>query len=1463
MLISGLQFEAGIWVGIALNEAQGKHDGTVNGTEYFACEPGHGVFLRPSAVKPAAAARTHDTPRATPAMPQSFAASSARDTPQREASGPSSGLEPPSTGAAARSKLEELRAARAAANRRALASAERSVAPIPPAAAPASSLPQPPPMPSGLAASPPRTPVASTPAKAVLSAERAASVVAMSKENRALQARLRESEAARAQLTSELATLQAAAAASTAPTAADHEAAAPAAEPSIPLAKHQQIMADSRSQLEQALAQLADVREQAAASDAALAQARTDLHDARLVTPSKASAAEEVQLRTAERTSRRRVAELEAAANAAEDALAAVKLELEEAQVEQEIAETELAIAQDEAAAAQRERDALQAELDDLRAALPALQAMDEDSAEAFTVLRTQNIRLREGIAQLQAQHAAATRALQTELSAATSQAEAVPALREQVVSLQASQASLREEVARLRDAEDESASYEAVLEALTEKNFALADRVQELKSELEFLGELVRASEAAELESETMLADMQANFGQLSQHAATLQRTVLQRNSELSAAQSRIAYQLAALATQREALAAAKAEAARASATAAASAVAPGSQLAVAAQERRLGLALHAALDCRTWVPTLSTAGAVGALGSLSAMAVAAWPAVSTPTSTALHSVGQPLSAAYAALASACCALEQAISLAATPMQTCASHAGSLLSAGVLRTADVACQAAVYIACSVAALDTALCTMTTLWLGSSSHAAFERTTHDVHMAASRAADSAALVAAELQGASMQGTLRCTAAEQLLDSATGLLVCVNDVVPGSYASSTTPGVTQLVLACQVLRAWLRAAGSEGTLTAARVPREHAVWPAHTALQWALGNAMSAALSPSSRAAASAGVVTPAAVPDVALYGLARVAPRAAASLGTLADLEPAPRSASATSAAEALLSSAHQLAVISQQRLAQLHRLAQHAHSMTDSDCNAVQDLRLPEGLASAMQGLAPAKAGTLAKVQPAAQRAFNAAESLLGSVWAILDLSVADVRADTTSESVGAQQGAAAISAAVFLSPVRSQAVQPHASPSCLSAALSVHASHLSTERGAADDANVDAWSGIGEGLLGAQAWQALCSQADDHGAAEAAARGALAGSAASGGDRPRRGAARALADPSEAAAGPDLLGWLCSRVASLGSVPNGTVPAHGVAAMIQALSTAVQPMLQAMPGSAAQLTELHAPPAWLVHAAAMARAAATAATANAELKAERERHAATLTQLQDAREEVHAHRATLAAAQSRMSENAQVAQQAVQAAQRAQSLEVTVQALQRQLEHAAAQQDASSGDLQLNSSGQAQAGRGELAKAMLAGAGRGSSSAHAVTSAAATLQDAVKLQTAALQQALEQEQAHVATLRALLYKRWIKPHAASAHVAATSRTWQRFCIYPGNAAVQRSTFTTPSGAVGSAGQAMYQLLQTAASSSCSAPAGQAPASLANAHLAAAQELAKAGWMDSGALAAQWRAVA
>ena len=42
-------FAAGDWVGIELEDASGKNDGSVKGQRYFTCEPGYGMFVRPSA----------------------------------------------------------------------------------------------------------------------------------------------------------------------------------------------------------------------------------------------------------------------------------------------------------------------------------------------------------------------------------------------------------------------------------------------------------------------------------------------------------------------------------------------------------------------------------------------------------------------------------------------------------------------------------------------------------------------------------------------------------------------------------------------------------------------------------------------------------------------------------------------------------------------------------------------------------------------------------------------------------------------------------------------------------------------------------------------------------------------------------------------------------------------------------------------------------------------------------------------------------------------------------------------------------------------------------------------------------------------------------------------------------------------------------------------------------------------
>lgn len=43
-------FATGKWVGVILDEAKGKNDGTVQGRRYFTCEEGHGIFVRQSQV---------------------------------------------------------------------------------------------------------------------------------------------------------------------------------------------------------------------------------------------------------------------------------------------------------------------------------------------------------------------------------------------------------------------------------------------------------------------------------------------------------------------------------------------------------------------------------------------------------------------------------------------------------------------------------------------------------------------------------------------------------------------------------------------------------------------------------------------------------------------------------------------------------------------------------------------------------------------------------------------------------------------------------------------------------------------------------------------------------------------------------------------------------------------------------------------------------------------------------------------------------------------------------------------------------------------------------------------------------------------------------------------------------------------------------------------------------------------
>ncbi len=64
----------GVWLGLELPDSTGKNDGSVKGTAYFSCPPGHGIFVRKEAVvkilrQPAPAANFAPTQRSNSVTP--------------------------------------------------------------------------------------------------------------------------------------------------------------------------------------------------------------------------------------------------------------------------------------------------------------------------------------------------------------------------------------------------------------------------------------------------------------------------------------------------------------------------------------------------------------------------------------------------------------------------------------------------------------------------------------------------------------------------------------------------------------------------------------------------------------------------------------------------------------------------------------------------------------------------------------------------------------------------------------------------------------------------------------------------------------------------------------------------------------------------------------------------------------------------------------------------------------------------------------------------------------------------------------------------------------------------------------------------------------------------------------------------------------------------------------------------
>ena len=73
-------FKDGTWIGVEMDEPEGRHNGTVEGRAYFTCANAHGVMVLPEKVRPSVARRSRDVDEPVRASASGTSRQSTRST---------------------------------------------------------------------------------------------------------------------------------------------------------------------------------------------------------------------------------------------------------------------------------------------------------------------------------------------------------------------------------------------------------------------------------------------------------------------------------------------------------------------------------------------------------------------------------------------------------------------------------------------------------------------------------------------------------------------------------------------------------------------------------------------------------------------------------------------------------------------------------------------------------------------------------------------------------------------------------------------------------------------------------------------------------------------------------------------------------------------------------------------------------------------------------------------------------------------------------------------------------------------------------------------------------------------------------------------------------------------------------------------------------------------------------------